>query len=425
MTMEPANINLKITKRFFNEVYMKYMYNQPLGQKRIMVFYGGAGSGKSKFVVQNALLKGLSEKRKFLVCRKVDNTIRDSIFAEFVQGLRELNIYEICDIKNSYLTITLPNGTEYIFKGLEDPERIKSIQGISDIIMEEATEFTIDDYSQLNLRLRNKAIKNNQITLMYNPASKANWVYGMFHDPKKPRPKNCQVVHTTYKDNRFLSADYLENLKDMMNTNPVYYEIYALGKFASLGKMVYTNWTRGSLDIMEELKTGKWKPKFGIDFGFSNDPTVIISILVNEEEKKIYVFDEFYKTGMFNRQIFEVLKKKNLLGYHMFADSAAPKDIAEIKRLGARYLKPAKKGKDSINHGIQFLQGYKIIVDHRCKHTIEEFENYGWKKIKGTNEYENKPMDNFNHCMDALRYAVSDMIPRNTVRTINKSLLGL
>lgn len=157
----------------------------------------------------------------------------------------------------------------------------------------------------------------------------------------------------------------------------------------------------------------------------SNDPTVIISVLVNVEEKKIYVFDEFYKTGMFNRQIFEVLKKKNLLGYHMFADSAAPKDIAEIKRLGARYLKPAKKGKDSINHGIQFLQGYKIIVDPRCKHTIEEFENYGWKKIKGTNEYENKPMDNFNHCMDALRYAVSDMIPRNTVRTINKSLLGL
>lgn len=422
---EPANVNIKISKRFFNEVYLKYMYNQPLGQKRIMVFYGGAGSGKSKFVVQNALLKGLSERRRFLVCRKVDNTIRDSIFAEFVQGLRDLNIYDICDIKNSYLTITLPNGTEYIFKGLEDPERIKSIQGISDIIMEEATEFTIDDYSQLNLRLRNAKVKNNQIILMYNPASKANWVYGMFHDPKKKRPANCQVVHTTYKDNRFLPKAYLKQLEDMIHTNPVYYEIFALGKFASLGKMIYTNWSRGDIDIQKEMKTGLWKPKFGIDFGYSNDPTVILSCLVNETDKLIYIFDEFYKVGMLNRQIFEVLKRKKLLGYHIFADSAEPKSIEELKRLGARYIKPARKGKDSIMHGIQFLQGYKIIVSPRCRATIEEFENYGWKKIKGTTEYENKPMDEFNHCMDALRYAVSDMIPRNSIRTINKSVLGL
>lgn len=268
---ENPSVNLTINRRFFNEVYMKYMYNQPLGRKRIRVFYGGAGSGKSKFVVQDAILKGLSERRKFLVCRKVDNTIRDSIFAEFVQGLREFNILELCDVKNSYLTIKLPNGTEYIFKGLEDPERIKSIQGISDIIMEEATEFTQDDYSQLNLRLRNKSVGNNQITLMYNPASKANWVYKMFHDPKYKRPANCVVVHSTYKDNKFLPKTYLAQLEDMIHTNPVYYEIYALGKFASLGKMVYTNWSKGTLDPMELLRQG-WKPRFGIDFGLTYKP---------------------------------------------------------------------------------------------------------------------------------------------------------
>lgn len=265
---ENPSVNLTINRRVFNEVYMKYMYNQPLGSKRIRVFYGGAGSGKSKFVVQDAILKGLSERRKFLVCRKVDNTIRDSIFAEFVQGLREFNILELCEVKNSYLTIKLPNGTEYIFKGLEDPERIKSIQGISDIIMEEATEFTLDDYSQLNLRLRNKSVGHNQITLMYNPASKANWVYKMFHDPKYKRPANCVVVHTTYKDNKFLPKAYLSQLEDMVNTNPVYYEIFALGKFASLGKMVYTNWSKGIMEPLELLRKG-WKPRFGLDFGLT------------------------------------------------------------------------------------------------------------------------------------------------------------
>lgn len=421
---ENPSVNLTINRRVFNEVYMKYMYNQPLGSKRIRVFYGGAGSGKSKFVVQDAILKGLSERRKFLVCRKVDNTIRDSIFAEFVQGLREFNILELCDVKNSYLTIKLPNGTEYIFKGLEDPERIKSIQGISDIIMEEATEFTLDDYSQLNLRLRNKSVGNNQITLMYNPASKANWVYKMFHDPKYKRPANCVVVHTTYKDNKFLPKAYLSQLEDMVNTNPVYYEIFALGKFASLGKMVYTNWSKGIMEPVELLRKG-WKPRFGIDFGFSNDPTTIISIMVNDKEKQIYIFDEFYQIGMLNGDIYRTLKKKHLLNQHIFADSAEPKSIEELKRLGARYIKPARKGKDSIIHGIQFLQGYKIIVNPACKSTIEEFENYGWRKIKGTNEYENKPIDEFNHLMDALRYAVSDLIPRNTIRTINKAVLGL
>lgn len=147
--------------------------------------------------------------------------------------------------------------------------------------------------------------------------------------------------------------------------------------------------------------------------------------MVHEADKKIYIFDEFYQVGMLNSQIFQVLKKKHLLNQHMFADSAEPKSIEELKRLGARYLKPARKGKDSIIHGIQFLQGFTIIVNPACKSTVEEFENYGWKKIKGTNEYENKPIDEFNHLMDALRYSVSDLIPRNSIRTINKAVLGL
>lgn len=260
-------VRLTVPPRLFNEAYMPYLYNKPQGKFRTMVFYGGAGSGKSKFVVQNTLLKGLASKRKFLVTRKVDNTIRDSIFQEYKTALQEFGIYELCDVKASYMTIKLPNGTEYIFKGMEDPERIKSISGITDIVMEEATEFTLDDYSQLQLRLRSRAAGNNQVFIMYNPASKDNWVYHLFHNPSKKRPKNSIVVCTTYKDNRFLPHDYVKQLEDMKNTNPVYYEIYALGKFASLGKRIYTNWTRERLDLRQLLKAG-WKPKWGLDFGF-------------------------------------------------------------------------------------------------------------------------------------------------------------
>lgn len=419
-------VRLTVPPRLFNEAYMPYLYNKPQGKFRTMVFYGGAGSGKSKFVVQNTLLKGLASKRKFLVTRKVDNTIRDSIFQEYKTALQEFGIYELCDVKASYMTIKLPNGTEYIFKGMEDPERIKSISGITDIVMEEATEFTLDDYSQLQLRLRSRAAGNNQVFIMYNPASKDNWVYHLFHNPAKKRPKNSIVVCTTYKDNRFLPHDYVKQLEDMKNTNPVYYEIYALGKFASLGKRIYTNWTRERLDLRKLLKEG-WKPKFGIDWGFSNDATVILSLLINERDRILYIFDEHYQVGMLNKDIYKELEKRKITRNEIFADSAEPKSIEELRRLGARRIKPSRKGKDSILHGIQYLQGYHIVVDPRCTKTISELENYEWqpnKQIK--DEYLNKPRANgFDHCMDALRYAVSDMIPRNKIRSIGKASLGL
>jgi phage terminase large subunit len=417
-------LKLTITTRTFNAAYLPYLYNKPEGKHRTMVFYGGAGSGKSKFVVQNAILKGLASKRKFLVTRKVDNTIRDSIFQEFITCLSEYNILGMCDVKASYMTIVLPNGTKYIFKGMEDPERIKSISGITDIIIEEASEFNLDDYSQLQLRLRKD--ENGQVFIMYNPSSKANWTYQMFHNPATKRPEDCKVVCTTFKDNRFLPSTYIKQLQDMKHTNPVYYEIYAMGKFASLGKRIYTNWERARLDLREIYKAG-WEPRFGVDFGFSNDPSVILSVMVNPQAKLIYVYDEYVKKGMIGAEIYKQMERMKILNHKIFADSSNLATIEEIRRLGARRIKPVKKGADSIVHGIQYLQGFKIIVDPRCVETIKELENYEWKPVKGVaDEYENKPLQNgFDHCMDALRYSVNDLIPRNRISTISKSVLGL
>ena len=158
------------------------------------------------------LIKALESQRKMLVVRKVTATLRDSIFAEFQSAISKFGLYDKCKIVSSLLTIELPNGSQLIFKGMDDPEKIKSIAGIDDIIIEEATELTVDDYSQLQLRLRSNR-PNNQVILMYNPVSKANWVYKMFHE--NGCPDNCRVIHTTWKDNKFLPQSYIDNLMQM------------------------------------------------------------------------------------------------------------------------------------------------------------------------------------------------------------------
>lgn len=147
--------------------------------------------------------------------------------------------------------------------------------------------------------------------------------------------------------------------------------------------------------------------------------------MVDQVNKIIYIHDEVYQRGMLNSDIYRKLVEKRIDKNKIIADSAEPKSIEELRRNGVHRIKGSRKGKDSIVHGIQFVQGYKIVVHPRCKNTIEELENYGWKPIKGTTEYENKPLDTFNHCMDALRYAMNDLIPKNTFRTISKSAFGL
>lgn len=434
---QKVEISLKINKRFFNDVYLPYIYSSNLGQDRIMVYYGGAGSGKSKWVVQCALLKGMSMKRKFLVCRKVGAYLRESIYSEFVEALKQFGIYELCKVRDSLLKIWLPNGTEYIFKGLEDPERIKSIEGVSDIIMEEATEFTLEDFNQLNLRLRNKKVPNNQIVLMYNPVSKLNWVYPMFHDPAQARPKNCRVIHTTYEDNKFLPQESIDAMLDMKNSDPVYYEVYALGKFATLGKLVFNNWRVEKMDHIKLIQELGWKPHFGLDYGFTADSTALISVVSDVPNKRLYVFDEWYSKpysnsnkmneniSIINTDIFNKLVDKKLVRQKIWADSSEQKSNEELRRLGARGVKGVKKGKDSVIHGLQFMKGYEIIISPNCPNLKTEFENYGWKKDKATGEYLNVPIDKYSHGIDALRYALHDLIPRNTIQTIDRRKLGL
>ncbi|MBF0747297.1 PBSX family phage terminase large subunit [Gemella sp. 19428wG2_WT2a] len=394
-------------KKYFN----KHIYDK-LDDYSIFteVHYGGASSGKSHGVFQKIVFKALKKwkvPRKILVLRKVGATIRDSVFADVkstLESLRNNNVsmLDLCKVNKTNFEIELPNGAIFIFKGMDDPEKIKSIKGISDVVMEEASEFTLDDYTQLTLRLREKKHLYKQIYLMFNPVSKVNWVYNAFF---VKTPKNTVVYQTTYKDNRFLDKQVIENIEELANRNEVYYKIYALGEFATLDKLIFPKYERTILnkDNLRELPSF-----FGLDYGFINDPSAFLHVKIDDKNKTLYIVEEYVKKNLLNNEIYNAI---NNLGYSkevITADSAEKKSNAELRRLGLSRLRDSKKGQGSLLAGLQYLLQFKIVVDDRCVKTIEELENYTWKKDKNTNEYTNTPVDSYNHCIDAIRYAVQD-----------------
>lgn len=378
------------------------------------VHYGGASSGKSHGVFQKIVIKALKDwkkPRKILVLRKVGATVRDSVFADVQATLSYFGILNMCKINMSAFRIELPNGAELIFKGMDNPEKIKSIKGISDVVMEEASEFTLDDYTQLTLRLRDKAHKQKQIYLMFNPVSKANWVYNAFFVKK---PKNTVVYQTTYKDNRFLDALTRENIEELANRNEAYYKIYALGEFATLDKLVFPKYTKVLLNKDDLRQITSY---FGLDYGFINDPSAFMHVKIDDDRKRLYVVEEYVKKGLTNDKIAESITALGYAKEQIRADSAEKKSNQELRNLGIGRVIDVKKGAGSVMQGIQYLLQYEWIVDERCVKTIEELENYTWKKDKATNEYINEPVDSYNHCLDAIRYAIQDKITKSKIKT--------
>lgn len=411
-------IQISLKKRIFNSVYYPHLTDY---SKRYEVYYGGAGSGKSVFIAQKLVYKAIQSKRKILVLRKVNSTTKNSTFSLLIKVLSDWKLISYCKVNKSDYTLHLPNDSEFLCMGLDDPEKLKSITGITDAWMEEATEFTQDDFNQVDLRIRER-VDNSQIILSFNPVSKANWCYLNFFKPNEELEEfrqQCTIVQTTYKDNKFLPDTYIKSLMMMMATNPVYYKIYAEGEFGSLDKLVYNNWQSYDFDHTKL----KGKLCIGLDFGYINDPTAIIASIVNQEEKRIYIFQEMVEEGLLNdaigRKIIDLGFKKS----DIVADSAEQKSIEEIKRMGISRIVPCAKGPDSIIHGINLVNEYEIVVHPSCVKTIEELQNYSWQKDKATNEYINKPVDKFNHCLDALRYSLQCLDTRPRIKTMSKDAL--
>lgn len=414
-TRPKINIVLEFTKP--SKVFNKHIYDIVDDYSKFTeIHYGGASSGKSHGVVQKVVIKACkkwNKPRKVLFLRKVNRSIKDSIFADVLACLSDFGLIDRCKINMTDYRIMLPNGAEFLFKGMDDPEKIKSIKGISDVVMEEATEFTLDDYTQLTLRLRDRKHKQRQIFLMFNPVSKLNWVYKHFFGEDADIDFSRTVIyHTSYKNNKFLDADNKKTIEELQTRNPAYYRIYALGEFATLDKLVFPVYTKKRLD--KHSDSLKHLPSyFGLDFGF-NDPAAFVHVKVDEKNKKIYFLDEFLEKGLLSDELFAKIDEFGYRKETITADCARPETIAELKKLGINRIRASKKGKDSIIHGIQYLMQFELIIDDRCVKLIEEFENYTWQKDKKTGEYMDKPTDSYNHLIDAARYAVEHL--SNTTR---------
>jgi len=380
-----------------NPPYFDYLDNDA----RYEIFYGGAGSGKSHFVSQKKVLQHAQEGgRKTLVIRKVRNTIRNSVFANIKEAIKDMGLegkFYIPRGKTEF-DIRGPNGNEMLFVGLDDAEKLKSILGITDIWVEEATELTAEDFKQIDLRLRGKTAHPKQITLTFNPVSALSWIKGYFFDRKLD---NCTILKTTYEDNLFIDDEYRQVLEGMKDRDYVYYQVYALGEWGVLGNLIFTNY------IVEDIPTdpGSYRSIYqGLDFGF-NDPSAFIKVGIKDNE--IYVFDELYECGLTNNELIPKVKEKAVPNNVIIADSAEPDRIKEFRQASVR-IKSAEKGQGSVKAGLDWAKRRRIHIHPNCQNFINEIKGYKYREDKDGNVYD-EPVDMDNHLMDALRYALEPL----------------
>lgn len=418
-------MNINIDKKIFNPVYLPHLTDY---KNRYEVYFGGRGSGKTKFIFQKLLYKALSDKRRVLCMMKTTNAIKQGIWKELMELLEEWQMINQKGLKinRSDMTVSLPNGSEFIFKGLDNEEKAKGISGISDLYLDEANLFTQDDFIALNGSVRSKKYKNLQVIISFNPVSRANWLFKYWGFDSGIVPANTTILKTTYKDNNFLPSDYHDVvLLPIKETNPQLYEILANGLFQTTDKKIFNNYEIKKLDREELIKNNNsLHTCIGLDWGF-NDPTTVITSLVDTDTKTIYIVDEFYKRGLTNTDIARAIKEKGYSKNIIIADCANPKDISDLRQMGVDRIRKCSKGKDSILNGIRKLQEYKIVVSDVCENIITEFDNYTWVKDKQSGEYIDKPIDDFNHCIDALRYSIQTITNKGKVSILKKSLFGL
>ena len=410
-------IKLNIKPSIFCPIYYPYLLDY---QYRYNVFYGGRASGKTKFIMQKLLIKGLKEKRTILLMRKQTTQLRDSVWKEILQVIDDFHLSQFFTVNKTEFRITcLINGTEFKCLGLDEPEKIKGFADISDVFLDEVTGFNQEDVELIDGTLRSPKFKLPlQMYFSFNPISKANFVYKYFGFDTGITPPNTFILKSTYLDNPFLGENVAERYEALKQRDYRRWQIEALGDFVSLDKLVFQNYK------VEEFDHTKINGTLlcGLDYGFVNDISAFVASLLDEENKKIYVFKIWGDTNKTNDELSNIIKSMGFSKSLIIADCAEQKSIEEKKRASILRIKPSKKGPDSIIHGIQKLQQYDIIIHPSCEGIIIEFENYSWQKDKQSGEYINKPIDSFNHYIDALRYSLQCVnsgklvsLPRNVL----------
>lgn len=366
-----------------------------------------------------------------LVVRKSYRTLKDSCFTELKWAIHRLHVDDFWEFRLNPLEITYkPTGQKIYFRGLDDPLKVTSITvdvgSLCWLWIEEAYEIMKEsDFDMLDESIRGQVEDGlfKQITITFNPWNERHWLKKRFFDTEDK--SDILAMTTNYLCNEWLDAADKKVFETMKKNNPRRYNVAGLGNWGIVEGVIYENWkeqdfiimTKAEYDRLEEkpenvVFSDNLKSGFGLDFGYTNDPSAFFVGFVDLEHKKIYVYDEFYEKGLSNKRIYDKILSMGYVKEKIIADSAEPKSIDEIKTLGVRRIHGAKKGRDSINNGIQWIQDFEIIIHPRCVNFTTEISNYTWAFDKFGKKL-NVPIDDFNHLMDAMRYGLEEYITGN------------
>ena len=380
---------------------------------RYRVVKGGRGSKKSTTTALWIIYKMMQYPlANTLVIRRIFNTHKDSTYTQLKWASNVLGVSHLWKFSKSPLEATyIPTGQKILFRGLDDPMSITSITVEHGHLcwcwFEEAFQvMNEDDFNKVDMSIRGELPKGyfKQITLSFNPWSEKHWLKKRFFDIKD---EDVLAITTNYTCNEFLGEDDKKLFEKMKINNPRRYNIEGLGNWGIAEGLVYNNFEELDFNVENIKKRPNVKSAFGLDFGYTNDPTAFIASLIDLDNMEIFIFDEHYQKAMSNKDIANMIKYKGYSKERIIGDSSEPKSIDDIKRQGIYRLKGARKGKDSILNGIQYIQDFKIYVHPKCENTLIELSNYVWDTKEGN--VINKPIDDYNHLMDALRYSLEDI----------------
>ena len=382
---------------------------------RYRVVKGSRASKKSKttalWYIYN-LMKYSSA--NLLVIRKTYRTLKDSCFTELKWAVKRLKVEAWWEFKESPLEATYkPTGQKIYFRGLDDPLKVTSVTVDTGVLcwmwIEEAYEIMSEsDFDTLDESIRGEVPEGlfKQITFTFNPWNEHHWIKKRFFDCEPN--DDILALTTNYMCNEWLDAADKKVFERMQRDNPRRYRVAGLGDWGIVDGLIYENWHEQAFTL-DDI-TG-CKNAFGLDFGYTNDPSAFVVCFVDLDGKKLYVYDEFYEKALSNKKIADKITDMGYKKDKITADSAEPKSIDELNTLGLHVI-GAKKGKDSILNGIQWIQDLEIIIHPRCVNFETEISNYTWDKDKFGRTL-NKPIDDFNHLMDAMRYGLEQYIVGN------------
>ena len=401
-----------------NEVY-KPLFEQ---KARYFIIMGGRGGGRSTVGSQYALakLRALAEYYRCAIMRFILGDIRNSIYKEITDRAEENGIKDELTINDSLMKIEYGansiNAVGFKKSSGEQKSKLKSLASYNCVIIEEADEIQEEDFMQLDDSLR--TVKGDiTIILLLNPPAKNHWIIKRWMKliPSEQKGFYDYELKDGATDTILIKSNYLDNIAIIAPQSVLQYEKYKIDKPTHYWNMVkglvpetvvgkiFNNWQEVS-EIPHEARL----ERRGLDFGYSNDPSAIVDVYYYNGG---YILDEqLYRKGMSNKQLADLLNNLSNPNTIVIADSAEPKSIDEIKSYGVNII-PTVKGADSINQGIQFVQDQKISFTSRSKNLLNEYENYAWKIDKDTSNTLNIPVDAFNHCMDAIRYAFEGLRP--------------